>query len=69
MRTLICVTVLALVASAVASPAFNRAAINSLDQLAKIESFFCTLKKVGEMFSKELSGVPWVIDKLSKKMI
>ena len=47
MKTLICVAVLALVASAIASPAFNRAAINSLDQLAKIEGFFSSLKRIG----------------------
>ena len=47
MKTLICVAVLALVASAIASPAFNRAAINSFDQLAEIEGFFSSLKRMG----------------------
>ena len=47
MKTLICAVVLALVISAIASPAFldNRAAINSFDKLAEIKSSFDTHKK------------------------
>ena len=52
-KTLICVAVLALVALAIARPAFNQAAINSLNQLAEIEGILHKLKKIG---GKALKG-------------